>query len=308
MHHYLSLFTAASLSMAATAWVPFAEANVAIETEDGQSSVYREVLDRLASRHYRTQPVDDALSQRYLDEYIGMLDAGKNYLLQSDIDEFEQWRLKLDDLAKRGNIKPGFVMFNRLRDRAMAQLEANVVILEDSDFTFDFEGQDSIVLDGDERDWLASSEAADAFWMKRMTDAMIRLLLNDKDPEEAKELLVKRFKNQIKQFDQRDSQDVFQLYINALGSLYDPHTSYFSPRANENFKINMSLSLTGIGAELTTEDDYTKVSRLIPGGPADLQGVLRAEDKIVGVGQADDPVVDVIGWRYSWRKRHHGAA
>ena len=297
MHHYLSLFTAASLSMAATAWVPFAEANVAIETEDGQSSVYREVLDRLASRHYRTQPVDDALSQRYLDEYIGMLDAGKNYLLQSDIDEFEQWRLKLDDLAKRGNIKPGFVMFNRLRDRAMAQLEANVVILEDSDFTFDFEGQDSIVLDGDERDWLASSEAADAFWMKRMTDAMIRLLLNDKDTEEAKELLVKRFKNQIKQFDQRDSQDVFQLYINALGSLYDPHTSYFSPRANENFKINMSLSLTGIGAELTTEDDYTKVSRLIPGGPADLQGVLRAEDKIVGVGQADDPVVDVIGWR-----------
>ena len=186
MRHYLSLFTTASLFIVSTAWVPLAEANVAIETQDGQSSVYREVLDRLASRHYRTQPVDDALSQRYLDEYIGMLDAGKNYLLQTDINEFEQWRLKLDDLAKRGNIKPGFVMFNRLRDRAMAQLEANVAILEDSDFTFDFEGQDSIVLDGDERDWFASSEAADAFWMKRMTDAMIRLLLNDKDPEEAK--------------------------------------------------------------------------------------------------------------------------
>ena len=109
--------------------------------------------------------------------------------------------------------------------------------------------------------------------------------------------MAKRFKNQIKQFDQRDSQDVFQLYTNALGSLYDPHTSYLSPRTNENFKINMSLSLTGIGAELTTEDDYTKVSRLIPGGPADLQGVLKAEDKIVGVGQAEKPIVDVIGWR-----------
>ena len=297
MRQHLSLLIAANVLLSTLLWMPDARANVAIKTEDGQSSVYREVLDRLASRHYRSQKVDDALSQRYLDEYIGLLDAGKNYFLQSDIDEFEQWRLKLDDLAKRGDIKPGFIMFNRLRDRAMAQLQDNVALLEDPEFQFDFNGEESIILDGDERDWLASPEAADAFWLKRMTDALIRLLLNEKDLEEARELVAKRFKNQIKQFDQRDSQDVFQLYTNALGSLYDPHTSYLSPRTNENFKINMSLSLTGIGAELTTEDDYTKVSRLIPGGPADLQGVLKAEDKIVGVGQAEKPIVDVIGWR-----------
>ena len=297
MRQHLSLLIAANVLLSTLLWMPDARANVAIKTEDGQSSVYREVLDRLASRHYRTQKVDDALSQRYLDEYIGLLDAGKNYFLQSDIDEFEQWRLKLDDLAKRGDIKPGFIMFNRLRNRAMAQLQNNIALLEDSEFQFDFSGEASIILDGDERDWLASPEAADAFWLKRMTDALIRLLLNEKDLEEARELVAKRFKNQIKQFDQRDSQDVFQLYTNALGSLYDPHTSYLSPRTNENFKINMSLSLTGIGAELTTEDDYTRVSRLIPGGPADLQGVLKAEDKIVGVGQAEKPIVDVIGWR-----------
>jgi carboxyl-terminal processing protease len=297
MRQLLSFLIAANVLLSTLLWMPDARANVAIKTEDGQSSVYREVLDRLASRHYRTQKVDDALSQRYLDEYIGLLDAGKNYFLQSDIDEFEQWRLKLDDLAKRGDIKPGFIMFNRLRDRAMAQLQNNVALLEDPEFQFDFNGEASIILDGDERDWLASPEAADAFWLKRMTDALIRLLLNEKDLEEARELVAKRFKNQIKQFDQRDSQDVFQLYTNALGSLYDPHTSYLSPRTNENFKINMSLSLTGIGAELTTEDDYTKVSRIIPGGPADLQGVLKAEDKIVGVGQAEKPIVDVIGWR-----------
>ena len=297
MRQHLSLLIAANVLLSTLLWMPDARATVAIKTEDGQSSVYREVLDRLASRHYRTQKVDDALSQRYLDEYIDLLDAGKNYFLQSDIDEFEQWRLKLDDLAKRGDIKPGFIMFNRLRDRAMAQLQNNVALLEDSEFQFDFNGEASIILDGDERDWLASPEAADAFWLKRMTDALIRLLLNEKDLEEARELVAKRFKNQIKQFDQRDSQDVFQLYTNALGSLYDPHTSYLSPRTNENFKINMSLSLTGIGAELTTEDDYTKVSRIIPGGPADLQGVLKAEDKIVGVGQAEKPIVDVIGWR-----------
>ena len=297
MRQYLSMLTALGLLFVAMAWHPNTVANTAIKTEDGQSSVYREVLERLASRHYRTQKVDDRLSERYLDEYIGLLDAGKNYLLQSDIDEFEQWRLKLDDLAKRGNIKPGFIMFNRLRDRAIAQLQSNIAVLDDSEFQFDYQGQKTIVLDPDDREWFTSPDAASVFWEKRMTDAMIRLLLNEKDPEEARELLTKRYKNQMKQFDQRDSQDVFQLYVNALGSLYDPHTAYFSPRTNENFKINMSLSLTGIGAELTTEDDYTKVSRLISGGPADIQGSLKAEDKIVGVGQSDNDIVDVVGWR-----------
>ncbi|MDG1474522.1 MAG: carboxy terminal-processing peptidase, partial [Porticoccaceae bacterium] len=142
-----------------------------------------------------------------------------------------------------------------------------------------------------------NAEHASLFWEKRLLDAMVRLLLNDKDEKEARELLIKRYKYQIKQFNQRESHDVFQLYVNALSSIYDPHTSYFSPRNNENFQINMSLSLEGIGAELTTDEDYTKVTRIIPGGPADTHGGLKAEDKIVGVGQAGEDVVDVVGWR-----------
>jgi len=272
-------------------------ASVPIETEDGQSSLYREIFERLASRHYRSQEIDDALSVRYLDEYINTLDSGKNYFLQSDIDEFEKWRSKLDDLSKRGDIEPGFIMFNRVRDRAMAQLERNITLLEDENYVFDFDTSDSIVFDPELRSWFKSQAEASEFWEKRLVDSMVRLILNEKEEADARELLVKRYKNQIKQFEQRDSQDVLQLYANALAALYDPHTSYFSPRTNENFQINMSLSLEGIGAELSTEDDYTKINRIVPGGPADLHGVLKAEDKIVGVGQAEEDIVDVIGWR-----------
>ena len=272
-------------------------ASESIETEDGQSSLYREIFERLASRHYRSQEIDDALSDRYLDEYINTLDSGKNYFLQSDIDEFEKWRSKLDDLSKRGDIKPGFIMFNRVRDRAMTQLEKNITLLEDENYVFDFETSDSIMFDPELRSWFKTQQEASKFWEKRLVDSMIRLLLNEKDEADARELLIKRYRNQIKQFEQRDSQDVLQLYTNALASLYDPHTSYFSPRTNENFQINMSLSLEGIGAELSTEDDYTKINRIVPGGPADLHGVLKAEDKIVGVGQAEEDIVDVIGWR-----------
>jgi len=272
-------------------------ASESIETEDGQSSLYREIFERLASRHYRSQEIDDALSDRYLDEYINTLDSVKNYFLQSDIDEFEKWRSKLDDLSKRGDIKPGFIMFNRVRDRAMTQLEKNITLLEDENYVFDFETSDSIMFDPELRSWFKTQQEASKFWEKRLVDSMIRLLLNEKDEADARELLIKRYRNQIKQFEQRDSQDVLQLYANALASLYDPHTSYFSPRTNENFQINMSLSLEGIGAELSTEDDYTKINRIVPGGPADLHGVLKAEDKIVGVGQAEEDIVDVIGWR-----------
>ena len=275
-------------------WVVASES---IETEDGQSSLYREIFERLASQHYRSQEIDDALSDRYLDEYINTLDSGKNYFLQSDIDEFEKWRSKLDDLSKRGDIKPGFIMFNRVRDRAMTQLEKNITLLEDENYVFDFETSDSIMFDPELRSWFKTQQEASKFWEKRLVDSMIRLLLNEKNEADARELLIKRYRNQIKQFEQRDSQDVLQLYANALASLYDPHTSYFSPRTNENFQINMSLSLEGIGAELSTEDDYTKINRIVPGGPADLHGVLKAEDKIVGVGQAEEDIVDVIGWR-----------
>lgn len=270
---------------------------VPIEKQAEQTALYREIFDRLATRHYRGQRIDDQLSKRYLEQYLDQLDPLKSYFLQSDINEFNQWQTRLDDLAKRGDVKPGFVIFNRLRERATTQLTWNIALLQDAEHFFDYAGDDSLVLDADKRDWLSSTAEAEIFWQKRVRDSMIRLLLNDKEEAKAKELLIKRYENQIKQFEQRDSQDVFQLYINALATLYDPHTSYFSPRTTENFQINMSLSLEGIGAELTTEDEYTKVVRIIPGGPADLQGILKAEDKIIGVGQDDEEIVDVVGWR-----------
>ena len=268
-----------------------------IKIDDGQSALFREILERLATGHYRSQSIDDSLSERYLTEYISILDSGKNYFLQSDIDEFDQWKYVLDDLSKRGDVSPGFKMFNRLRDRAIDRLQSVLTLLEDSSYKFVLDGSNSIIIDGDERGWFQSEADANSFWEKRITDSLIRLLLNDKDQEEARKLLVKRYQTQIKQFEQRDSQDVLQIYANALASLYDPHTAYFSPRRNENFQISMSLSLEGIGAELTTEDEYTKVNRIIPGGPADLHGSLKAEDKIVGVGQDEEDIVDVIGWR-----------
>jgi len=270
---------------------------ISIKAETQQTKLYREIFNKLATKHYLTQPIDNQLSESYLNTYIERLDPLKRYFLASDIGEFNQWQHRLDDLAKRGDVHAGFYIFNRLRERATDQLKANIALLQDKEYRFDFTVDESIVLDPDNRHWFLSPTEADIFWAKVLKDSMVRLILSGKEQQQARELLIKRYKTQLTQYIQRDSQDAFQMYVNALASLYDPHTAYFSPRTTENFQINMSLSLEGIGAELTTEDEYTEVVRIISGGPADLQGILKPKDRIIGVGQGEKEIVDVVGWR-----------
>ena len=268
-----------------------------IEPEAKQTKLFREIVTELASTHYATLEIDNALSEDYLNNYIDRLDSSKRFFMASDIEEFQQWQHKLDDLAKRGDISAGFYIYNRLRDRATKRLQDSIDLLKSKPFKFDFKLDESIVIDADQRQWFSNSEQADDFWRIAMKDSIIRLILSGKDRQEARELLIKRYKALYNQYAQRNSKDVFQQYVNAFASLYDPHSSYFTPRSSENFQINMSLSLEGIGAQLTTEDEFTEVVDVITGGPADVQGILKPKDKIVGVAQGDEDIVDVIGWR-----------
>jgi carboxyl-terminal processing protease len=268
-----------------------------IQPEAKQTKLFREIVTELASTHYATLEIDNDLSVDYLNNYIDRLDSSKRFFMASDIKEFQQWQHKLDDLAKRGDISAGFYIYNRVRDRATTRIQASIDLLKSKTFAFDFKLDESIALDADNRQWFASEKQADDFWRKAMKDSIIRLILSGKEQQEARELLIKRYKALYNQYAQRNSKDVFQQYVNAFASLYDPHSSYFTPRSSENFQINMSLSLEGIGAQLTTEDEFTEVVDVITGGPADVQGILKPKDKIVGVGQGDDEIVDVIGWR-----------
>lgn len=268
-----------------------------IEPEAKQTKLFREIVSELAATHYSSLNIDNNLSEAYLSNYVEQLDSSKRFFLASDINEFQKWKHKLDDLAKRGDITAGFFIYNRLRDRAVSRLQSSIDLLNDQTYKFNFNLKETILLEADKRDWLLNTKEADDFWRKTMKDSIIRLILSGKDKKEARELLVKRYKALLNQYTQRNSKDVFQQYVNSFTALYDPHSSYFTPRSSENFQINMSLSLEGIGAQLTTEEEYTEVVDVISGGPADIQGILKPKDKIIGVGQGDKEIVDVIGWR-----------
>ncbi|AQA19005.1 peptidase S41 [Halioglobus japonicus] len=269
-----------------------------IEYSDAQRETIVELVEQLEDRHYAKLKYDDELSSQHLDAYINSLDGSKMFFTAADIAEFEQYRSVMDDQLPEGNLSAGYAIFNRFHERLETRLEAVLSDLPATVAAMDFDIDETYMLDTDDRPWADSQDVLDDRWRKHIKNQVLGLRLADKPTEEIPETLDSRYRNQLKRVQQYNSQDVFQIYANALTELYDPHTNYFSPRRSENFNINMSLSLEGIGAVLQVEDEYTKVSRLVPKGPADKQGELQASDRIVGVGQGDDgDIEDVIGWR-----------
>ena len=256
------------------------------------------IVEQLRHNHYLQKPLDDAASSELFDKYIDLLDSGHAYFLASDIQALEKYRYALDDALKRGDLDPAFDIFNRYQARLEERLEFLITELNQGLQTMNFDTNETIEVERKHAPWAATTAELDDLWRKRLKAAVLGMKLNGKQIAEIQDVLTKRYKNRLKQATQTNSEDAFQVYVNAYASTYDPHTQYFSPRTSENFNINMSLSLEGIGAVLRTEDDYTEVVRLVPAGPADKAGALKPSDRIIGVGQGESgKLIDVVGWR-----------
>lgn len=263
-----------------------------------QGDTAREIVSKLEMLHYNKLKVGDEMSSGLWDEYIDSLDPSKSYFLSSDINEFRQWRTKLDDDLKAGNVDRGFEIYNRYRLRVSDRLNNIISQLDNGLPKYNFSVDESLELDREDSQWPHSISAADDLWRKRIKGSVLSLRLTGKSDDEIADLLKRRYKGQLKRLGQQNSDDVFELYMNSLTRLYDPHSNYLSPRSLENFNMSMSLSLEGIGAVLQMEDEYTKVARLVAGGPADRTGKIKPNDKIVAVGQdKEGEMVDVVGWR-----------
>jgi len=245
--------------------------------------------------HYKKQQIDDELSSQMFDFYLESLDPQKLYFLESDIKEFENYRYSLDDALRNGDLRTAFEIFNRFMNRFEERLTYVKKRLEKP---FNFNAEDSFLIDRKDMPWPKTQEELDSLWSKRLKNEALSLKIAGKDWAAIKERLEKRYNNIEKQMRKTKSEDVFQIYMNAFTATFDPHTNYMSPKTSEDFKIRMSLSLEGIGASLRTEDDYTTVVEIIPGGPAARSGLLHPNDRIVAVGQGEKgEMVDVVGWR-----------
>jgi len=256
------------------------------------------IARQLQFTHFRDMSINDSLSGDVFDAYLDYLDGQRVYLTRKDIDKFSAVRMGLGSALKTGQLQPGFDIYNLVQQRIIERLEFALGLIDDGIENLDFTTDDRIQLDRSETDWVADREALDDLWVKRIKNAVLAQRLNGSDDENIEDALRRRYEGQLKRAYQARSEDAFQAYMNAFAGMWDPHTSYFSPRTSENFNINMSLSLEGIGAVLQSDNEYTKVVRLVPGGPASKQGQLEPADRIVSVKQEDEEKpVNVIGWR-----------
>ncbi|MED5388528.1 MAG: carboxy terminal-processing peptidase [Pseudomonadota bacterium] len=247
--------------------------------------------------HYRQLDFNDALSSQVLDRYLKDLDPNRQYFLASDIREFDRYRGKLDDQLSDGQLEAGYTIFNRFQERLETRLTGLLKKIENDLDSLRFDDDETVLVDRADAPWAANEAELDAIWDRQLKNAVLSMRLNDSSLEDIRTRLTRRYESQLKRIRQNTPEDVFQVYINALTQTFDPHTTYFTPHNSENFDISMSRSLEGIGAVLQYEDGYTKVVRLVPGGPAAKSGQLKPADRIVGVSQDDQPPEPVIGLR-----------
>lgn len=250
-----------------------------------------EVLSRY---HYKPIKLDDSSSAKIFDNYIKSLDSQRIFFLQSDIDRMSDARTKLDDAILKEDLTIPFAIFNLYQQRV---IERNTYARSLLTKGFDFTKDESYEITREKANWAQSPDELNDIWRKRVKNDWLRLKLAGKDDKSILAVLDKRYENFLKGVNKIKNDDVFQSFMNAYTLSIDPHTNYFGIRASDDFNISMKLSLDGIGAVLQDKDEYTTIRELVPGGPAALSGKLSIGDRILGVGQGNNAIVDVTGWR-----------
>lgn len=292
----LSLSLLSTSVLASISNVTQAAEEIPVLTQEAQhAKSAKRVLATYLRNHYKKFAIDDSLSQKVFNRYLRNLDFNKNFFTASDIASFKQYENRFDDALQQGDLASAYAIYQVNLERREARLNYAIGLLK---HTYDFALKDDrFYYDREDAEWAKDSAALDELWRQRVKYDLLNLKLADKTIEEAKEILSKRYHRSIKRLYQTNSEDVFQSVMNAFSRSIEAHTSYLSPRNAERFQMQMNLSFEGIGASLQIEDEHTVVRKIIAGGPADKSGQLKPEDIIVGVGQAEGEIVDVVGWR-----------
>jgi len=246
--------------------------------------------------HLTRHPLDDEISHRAMDLFLKSLDPMKLYLYQSDVDELLKNRNDLDDFVNKGDINFAYQAYNRLLERVDERVAmVNEILAKPIDLTAD----ETMKTDPDKLTYPRTKEEAYARWQKRIKYDMLVLKTDKENTQDPIERLKRRYSSFSRRMKQTDPDELLEMFLSAVTTSFDPHTSYMSPSTLENFEIQMRLNLEGIGAALQLTDGYTEISKIIPGGAADKEGSLKEGDRIISVGQNDgtneaDKMLDVV--------------
>lgn len=259
-----------------------------------ESDTTRLVTQLIEARHLEKQPIDDSLSKQFYESYVETWDSNRLYFTESDIKEFNAYKTSLDEYAKSGQLKFATLVFNRFVQRSTLVLDRFIKpAIADP---HDFETDESIVKDGSTQDWAVNDEELRARWQKTIKLQLLNLKLDGDDDEDAKTKLNRRYANNLNLLKQTEPSELLEVYLTTFMQCFDPHSRYFSPRSEDDFRMDMSLQMTGIGARLRHDVGDTVVEEIVKGGAADKDGRLQAGDIITAVGQGTNGKLnDIVG-------------
>jgi len=263
-----------------------------------EREVTRLVAKHIERFHYTDRDVDDELSSEWFDAYLERLDPQKMIFLASDVATFEQYRHEFDDIVgeRRPDVSGPLQMYTLRRERLRSRI-ADVQRLLDTGI--DVTDRESYVADRsvDSVAWPATEAEATEVWRKRIEDEFIAAKLRDDTDEEIVERLRSRYETIERSLEREESTDFVDSWLSGLTHSYDPHSEWFRPARSDDFDIDITNSVTGIGAQLRTDGDNTVIVELIAGGPAKKDGRIVPQDVILAVAQGSAEFVDVVGWR-----------
>lgn len=272
-------------------------AQQATTPDSSSDSITAKRVCAMVSRfHISGKPIDDEISAKLMKRFIKQLDPQKLYFYQSDINRLEAEKSLLDEKLAAGDVKFAYDCFNLYLQRLQERMDyAQQLVDVDHDFSVD----ESIIVDSKDLGFAKDQTEMNERWRKRVKYDLLTLVLDDTKIDEARKQLHKRYRNNLRTMTQTDNPEKLEMYLSALTHCFDPHSSYMSPQTLEDFRISMELSLDGIGAALRSEDGFTTVAEIVPGGAADADGRLKAGDKIIAVAQEDGNFVDVVEMKLS---------
>lgn len=255
----------------------------------------RVVTQLLQSYHYGERGSENDLLVDAADAYLRLLDPGRFFLLKEDVEEFRSRMAATEQEDSQTRLQAAFDLHETYRNRVEKRVNKALEML---DSTPEFDADERFEQDRREAEWASSSDDLDRLWEKRIAHDALTLELADRDTEQIRENLERRYQNSLERAKEAEHTDITEKYLDAWARAFDPHSSYFSPRRSEEFDMEMSLELEGIGAKLTMDQDMTEIVELIPGGPAERSGELEAGERIIGVADGEDgEMKDVVGWQ-----------
>jgi len=265
-----------------------------LKEEPQHATVSERVTSRFTRSHYRQFDLNGDFSAKIFDRYLNMLDYSHNVLLASDVAQFANKKATVGDEFRSGKLNVFYDLYNLAQKRRFERYQYALQVLSKP---MNFTGDDTIDVDRSKAPWPKTTPELNALWDAKVKYDELSLKLTGKTEQEIRDILTKRYNFAIRRLAQSNSEDVFQLAMNAFAHEIDPHTNYLSPRNTEQFNTEMSLSLEGIGAVLQMDEDYTVINSMVAGGPAARSKTISVGDRIVGVAQPGKPMEDVIGWR-----------